>query len=230
MTQIEAALNELMTFSIFSNLSRSEVIDFCRDGKIVTSSHKEKLFQFGEKAQYFGIVLSGAYKLSKPSMQGMDVIVHFSTPGDVIAAFIMAQTNPIYPVTTTSMGPSRFLKLPQSSYLNQWKKNSELIFKIQNLLSTRMNILQQDKVLLKAPLPQKVATLLMNLVEKHPSSDGLILPLPLTRKEIADAVGATPESVIRIMSEWSKQGYLQTNDQNIEILRPDKIIELVEKN
>lgn len=228
MTNIEAALNELLAFSIFSDCTKSQMADLCHDGKIIFSSHKERIIHFGEEAHFFGIVLSGAYKLSKPSFQGEDVIVHFSTPGDVIAAFIMAQPKPLYPVSATSMGPSRFLKIPKEVYLTQWKKNPDLIFKIQNLLSTRMNLLQQNKALHKAPLTQKIATLLMNLIEIHPSDEGLVLPLPLTRKEIADSVGATPESVIRIMSDWSKQGFLQTNDQTIKILRPDKIIEIVE--
>jgi CRP-like cAMP-binding protein len=79
--------------------------------------------------------------------------------------------------------------------------------------------------MLKAPLNQKVASLLINLLEKNPTENGLELPLPITRKEIADTLGATVESVIRIMSEWSKMGIIQTNDQYIRVIKPDKVIE-----
>lgn len=227
MTALEAALSELSAFPIFLDLSKELIFELCSGGQIVTSSHRERLFNFGNEASFFGVILSGAYKLSRPMADGTDVIVHFSTPGDVLAAFIMAQPKPVFPVSAVAMGPSRFLKIPKASYLSKWKKSPELIFRVQNLLSSRMSLLQDHKVMAKAPLAQKVAALLISLVEKNPSEEGLVLPLPLTRKEIADNLGASVEAVIRIMSDWSKQGIIHTNEQNIRILRPDYILAIL---
>lgn len=227
MTNLQAIIPELQQFKIFENMSNQQITDLCSGGEIIFSNHRNHIFKFGDEAHYFGIVLSGAYKLSKPSPQGSDVIVHFSMPGDVIAAFIMAQTKPVYPVTSIAMGPSRFLKISRQVFIEKWKTQPELIFRIQNLLSTRMSLLQDQMVMLKAPLGQKVASLLLNLLEKSPIENGLDLPLPLTRKEIADNLGASVESVIRIMSEWSKLGIIQTNDQFIRVIKPDKIIEFL---
>lgn len=227
MTNLQAIIPELQQFKIFENMSNLQIIDLCSGGEIVFSNHRNYIFKFGDEAHYFGIVLSGAYKLSKPSPQGSDVIVHFSMPGDVVAAFIMAQVKPVYPVASIAMGPSRFLKISRQVFIEKWKTQPELIFRIQNLLSTRMSLLQDQMVMLKAPLGQKVASLLLNLLEKSPIENGLDLPLPLTRKEIADNLGASVESVIRIMSEWSKLGIIQTNDQFIRVIKPDKIIEFL---
>jgi CRP-like cAMP-binding protein len=47
----------------------------------------------------------------------------------------------------------------------------------------------------------------------------------MTRKEIANSLGASAESVIRIMSEWSKRGLIETHDQHIKLLQVNKIIE-----
>ncbi len=55
-----------------------------------------------------------------------------------------------------------------------------------------------------------------------------IVPLPLTRKEIANTLGASVESVIRVMSEWSKQEIIETTDQQIRILKFEKIISEME--
>ncbi len=185
MTSIEAALNELRALPLLQNVPRAEALELCERGEIVTSNHRELLFRCGDTATSFGIVLSGAYKLSRPSPGGEDVIVHFSTPGDVIAAFIMAQPNPIYPVSSIAMGPSRFLKIPRDIYLSRWKKNTDLIFRIQSLLSTRMNLLQDQKAMSRTPLPQRVARMLLSLIDKNSDANDLSLPLPLTRREIA---------------------------------------------
>jgi CRP-like cAMP-binding protein len=221
---IEAALNELAEFSIFQGKSREQILALCEGGQIVACAHRECLFQMGDEATFFGIVLSGAFKLSRPSLEGEDVIMHFPTAGDLVAAFILTQPKPVFPVTATAMGSSRFLKLPKETYLTSWKAHPELIFKVQEMLATRMSILHDQKVLSKAPLSQKVAVLLMTLFKKNPNDLGFVNP-PLTRKEIAESLGSSVESVIRIMSDWSKQGFIRTEDRQIQILRPEKILE-----
>lgn len=219
-----SVLMEALDFPVFAGLKLEDLERLCDKSQIIVSSHREVVFQFGEPAQYFGFVLSGAYKLSRPTPQGEDTIVHFSTPGDFIAAFIMAQPNPVYPVTATAMGSSRFIKIPREVFTTKWKLHPELILKIQSLLSSRMAHMHSQKALQKAPLAAKVAALLMELAAGERTQKELVLPLPLTRKEIADSLGASVESVIRVMSEWSKKGYLKTSDQNITILKPDLII------
>ncbi len=217
-------MSELLNFKVFEGYCADQLLDLCTSGEIIVSKHKQLLYQMGQKADSFGIVLSGAYKLSRPNPNGEDTIVHFSTPGDIIAAFIMAQPSPIYPVSSYAMGPSRFLKIPREVFLQKWKSQTDLIFKIQGLLSTRIGSLQTQKTLLKAPLSAKIAFLLIDILNKY-EGDESTLPLPLTRKEIADSLGASVESVIRIMSDWSKKGIIETQDQQIKVLKLDKIIE-----
>jgi len=225
----KATLVEALGFPIFAGLKLEDLEKLCENGQVVVSSHRDTLFQFGEPAQHFGFVLSGAYKLSRPTPQGDDTIVHFTTPGDFIAAFVMAQPNPVYPVTSVAMGPSRFVRIPREAFIAHWKGQAELILKIQSALSTRMGQLHNQKALQKAPLTAKIASLLMELASKEKSQKELVLPLPLTRKEIADSLGASVESVIRVMSEWSKRGFLKTSDQNITILKPEHIIDEMDK-
>lgn len=228
MPKLEDILPELRDFAIFKGFDVSQILDFCKNAQIVSSLHRDPLFRAGDPAEFFGIVLSGAYKLSRSSPSGDDIIVHFSIRGDVIAGFIMVHPQPVYPVSAIAMGVSRFIKIPRVNYLEIWKKNSDLIFRLQNLLSARMSLLQDQKVMVRAPLSQKVATLLIALSEKNPSRTDLEISLPLTRKEIADTLGASVESVIRIMSEWSKLGIIQTNDQHIRIVKPEKVIEYLQ--
>lgn len=226
MTTLEAALPELASFDIFNGLSKSQIMVLCAHGQVIHSGHRNELFHVGDEAHFFGVVLSGAYKLSRPSPMGEDVIIHFSLPGEIIAAFVMAQNEPTYPVSAIAMGPSRFLKIKRKNYIEEWQKNPSLILKIQNLLSHRITLFQDQKVMIKAPLVQKVAALLITLIEKEKTSElaESVLPIPITRKEIADTLGATVESVIRIMSEWSKSGIIKTHDSHIHIIQIDKLM------
>jgi len=68
------------------------------------------------------------------------------------------------------------------------------------------------------------------LFDKNPGLEGQPLPLPLTRKEIANTLGSSVEAVIRIMSEWSKEGIIQTIGKHIQILKPEKMIKILESS
>ncbi len=225
---LDAAISEVSNFHIFSDLDLKSVSALCESGKIIVSQHKEILYRQGDPADSFGIVLSGAYKLSKPTLNGEDTIVHFSAPGDVIGAFIMSQHNPVFPVSSYSMGPSRFLKIPRHVYLERWKNWPEVLFKIQNLLSSRIATLQAQKTLIKAPLPVKIAHFLIDTLNKYEGNSATSLSIPITRKEIADHFGASVESVIRVMSQWSKKGLIETHSQQIKVLKMDKILKEME--
>ncbi len=221
---LKPALAEAKNFPVFSGLSNEDLEKLCEKGRVLVNSHRDVLYQVGESAHSFGFVLSGAYKLSRPTPQGDDAIVHFTTPGDFIGAFIMAHPDPKYPVTSTAMGSSRFLQIPRETFLTHWKSYPELILRVQATLASRMGQMQYRMALQKAPLSAKVAYLLMQLADRQKDQQELVLPLPLTRQEIADSLGASVESVIRVMSEWSKRGLISTSDQLIHILKPDLII------
>lgn len=226
---LKPAINELSSFNIFQGVEPALIEQLCEGGRVQVHKHKTEVFCFGESANYFAIVLSGAYKLSRLSPNGEESVIHFSAPGDVIAALIMSQANSVYPVSVKAMGPSRLLLLHRDIYMKYWLKNPELIIKVQQLLSNRMSRLQNQKVMQRTPMQAKIAALMLQLAAKDlDDSKELDLLLPLTRKEIADTLGVAVESVIRVMSEWVKKGYISTIDQNIKILRPDILINQIE--
>lgn len=222
---LEPICNEIKNFTFFKDLNKEKILMLCKGGQVIVSKHRENLFKFGEKADHFGLVLSGAYRLSRPTPHGEESVLYFSTPGDVIAAFIMNRPDPVYPVTATAMGTSRFLKIPRVMYTTQWMSNMNLIMEIQKSLSTRMIQLQTHKSFSGSSIPQRIALLLLELSGKKTYQSLTIheLPIPLTRKEISDTLDVTVESVIRVMSQWSKQGIITSNDHIIQITDFEKI-------
>lgn len=225
MQALEACLSELKSFKVFQGFDLKEIANLCEGSSICVSRHREQIFRLGDEALSFGVVLSGAYKLTKSSLEGDDVIVHFAIPGDVVAAMIMTQPNAKYPISATALGTSRFLKIPRTQFIHNWKTKPDLIMNIQSLLAGRMLQLQDDKMLVKAPLTKKIASLLLNLLDKSTNQSDGILPLQLTRKEIAESLGASVESIIRIMSDWSKKNIIETSDKQIKIVKVDALIQ-----
>ena len=48
--------------------------------------------------------------------------------------------------------------------------------------------------------------------------DGLFIPLVLSRQELADMIGTTIETSIRIMSRWGKDGVVRTDKDGFTIV------------
>lgn len=228
--QIEMYLPEIERFQVFQGMQRNDIKKFLENGRVRGTRHREILYRQGVEAHQFSLVLRGAYKLVRPTPRGEDVIVYFSSPGDVIAALVMPQPQSTYPVTAVSMGPSLILEIPRTTYLSAWIHDTQLTVRLQNLLFNRMSFFQDQKTLNKSPLLQKVAHLLLELMDKYSVESEGILPIPLTRKEIADSLGSTVESVIRIMSDLSRQGILQTTEHHIQVLEPDKVIQILKED
>jgi CRP-like cAMP-binding protein len=225
----DSELRDLTTFSLFEGLDRNIMSDLLSGGGTKTHKHREVLYHAGTEADSFAVVLAGAYKLVKPTPRGDDLIVYFATPGDVIGALVMSQPGSPYPVTAKAMGPSKIYSIPRSTFQRAWISNAQIQQRLNSFLFSRMSLVQDERALSRAPLEQRVAGMLLKLLERSSKDNERIVPLPLTRQEIADSLGAAVESVIRIMSEWSQQGMIKTTDRQIEILRPDQVIDLLKK-
>lgn len=212
---------------LFKDRSRSEIEALLQGAEDKVSKHREYLFRAGESATSFFVVLQGAFKLIRSNSEGQDAIMHFATPGDLIAVLMMPIPHSRFPVSAVSMGHSIVLKIPRETFTKHWALSASMQQFLGSNIFSRMNQFQTDKALGKSPLPQKIARQIVSLIERYSGENETILPIPLTRQEIADSVGASVESVIRVMSDWSQKGFISTSDQLIEILRMDKILEII---
>jgi CRP/FNR family transcriptional regulator len=68
----------------------------------------------------------------------------------------------------------------------------------------------------------RVARLFLTLAERlgHKRDGEIFLPLPLSRQDIADLVGTTIETAIRIMSRWQKEGVVETDPRGFLVRDP----------
>lgn len=223
MTQL---ISSLARTQLFEDRSADQIEALLAGGRERRLKHREMLFRADDLAEHFAIVVEGALKLIRPTILGNDVIMFFAAPGDVVAALIMHHAHAAYPISAVAMGPTTVITIPKSTFNTVWASDQGILQKINGVLFSRMSEMHAQKAMTKAQLPSKIARQIISLLEHFEGEGETILPIPLTRQEIADSVGASVESVIRVMSEWSQKGVIRTTDQHIEIVRMDQIVEL----
>jgi CRP/FNR family transcriptional regulator len=65
----------------------------------------------------------------------------------------------------------------------------------------------------------RIGRLFSTLAERvgQKTKDGIFIPIALSRQDIADLVGTTVETAIRILSRWQKEGIVETDKKGFRI-------------
>lgn len=76
--------------------------------------------------------------------------------------------------------------------------------------------------LVQASLPSleaRVIRVLSDLATRVgiPDTDGVLLPLPLTRRTVAELVGCREESLVRLISRWEAEGVLEWGREGLRL-------------
>lgn len=106
------------------------------------------------------------------------------------------------------------------------KSQPEFALKLFASLSERLR--QSDEViesLLHREVSARVATLFLNLSERFGEDDdsGIRLGMRLTHQNIANMVASTREAVSKAMSEFQREGYIETQSRKVLIRNRDAL-------
>ena len=105
------------------------------------------------------------------------------------------------------MGNVSVLRMHRKTYFDMLRRNPDAAMEVIKYLGNRLNEAQEKaKVLALDRADQRLAALLADLAARNGIKDaqGIRLPVRLTRQDMANMIGATTETVIRIMSRFKR--------------------------
>lgn len=187
------------------------------------------IFLEGDAAEYVYIVREGKVKIVKQAPSGREIILEVFAPGDILGGATLLLPN--HPATAVSMEAGTLLCLGRLDYRALLKRFPPMAFQIIELLRQRLGEAHQViRGLAAERVETRVARLLFKLEDKTgvPGEGGMRLGLHLTRQDIADMVGCTLETAIRILSRWQKEGFIKTREGVITILNRRELEGLLE--
>lgn len=226
MTLLPGDIDKIATFELFQGLSKDVIEKVIFGANLKELKHREHVFRAGDLANSFCVVVDGAVKLFRHSPRGEDIIMHFAVQGDVVGALLMNQSeNATFPISAKSMGPTRVICIPKSTFKKHWQTDGVMQSRLNALLYRRMSNIQDDKMMSTSPLRVRIANLLMRHLDQYSGVTDQSLTLSLTRQEIADALGVAVESVIRSMRDWQDDGTLyRPSEKSSEVINIQKLL------
>jgi CRP/FNR family transcriptional regulator len=181
------------------------------------------LFVEGQPTQGLYIICAGEARLYVNSAEGQSLTLRVVEHGEVLGLSSLIGDE-CYPITAETLRPCQVSFIPRLEFLQFLRANADVALRVAKHLSMELRkAWQQTKMLALAPdTHSKLTQFLMDWGEKHgqPTAEGLRIALHMTHEEIAHSIGASRESVTRILSDWKHRGVIRSSGGTITILRP----------
>ncbi len=167
----------------------------------------EYIFREGDPADYFHIVKEGSVKCVKSSADGKECTVKVLMPGDLFCCEAAVFDGDCHPGTAKPMGDVSIFRLSKKAYFELLRRNPDAAIEVIKYLGNRLKEVQeQAKILALDRADHRMASLLVNLAQRTGTKDpqGIKLGVRLTRQDMADMVGVSTETAIRIMARFKR--------------------------
>jgi CRP/FNR family transcriptional regulator len=179
------------------------------------------LFVEGQVPRNAFVLCSGRAKLSTTSRDGKVLILKVAGPGDVLG-LSAAITGTPYEVTAETVGPCHVNYVEREPLLRLMERNGEMGVHAAQALSVEFQSMYRDihELVLARSSAGKLARLLLSWSEirgkDFPASEVRIRPI-MTHEEMAQMIGASRETVTRLLSELKKKEFIRLEGATLVI-------------
>ena len=179
----------------------------------------ETLFGEGEPAHSIHFLFVGRVKIVKAAPD-RDLILEILGAGEPVGAVAVFESRP-FPATAVALEPSGTITIPAREFFHLTEKRPEITRRLLAGLTMRLMSLNRRLADMTGSVDYRMARLFATLAERlgRKQPGGIFVPLHLSRQEIADLVGTTVETAIRVMTRWHKEGLVETEREGFRIRR-----------
>lgn len=196
--------------SLFNSLSPEELKDvldlihrrFVRKGHSVANE--------GDLSDSLIIVNHGSLKIHSESRDGKEQILYLLLEGDFIGDLNLLKIG-TYPYSITTLEDTHLCTIRKPDFDRLIHRNVEIGLKMMAYAHDRISGLEAlIQTLTLKDADARLAAFLLGIAEKSPDATAEIpeISLPLSREEIASAIGLTRETVSRKLSQLSSEGII----------------------
>ena len=196
---------------LFENIteeSRKNLAAICLDKTI---NKKEILFMEGDKGYSLYILVDGNIQLFKTTPEGREVVIKVIKPGEIFGEVILFEEDR-YPVSAVALKKSRVYLIPKHQFTcllgNELFRNDF----IKTLMKKMRYLTRQIRYLTNHDVEER---LFMFLNEQF--GDSKQINISLSKKDVANAIGATPETLSRLLLRLKSDNRLIWEGNTIEI-------------
>jgi len=178
------------------------------------------LFVEGQSPRGVFLLCSGRVKLTTCSSDGKAIISRIAEGGEVLGLSATVSGRP-YMATAETLIPCQVNFIRRDDFLRFLKENGTACLRVSEHLSNNYhNAFEQARSLgLSHTAAEKLAKLMLEWCAKNgkESEKGISLKLTLTHEEIAQMIGASRETVTRLLTDFKNKQIIQIKGSTLII-------------
>ena len=210
---LRAFINEAKGFEALKNLSN--------DKKVKHFKKRDIIFEEGDNPRFLYFIRSGKVKTFKTHDQGKEYIIELLKEGDFLG-YVDLLKSAAHTETAAAMEDTDIVLIPKDDFLALIQANRDVSSQMIKMLAN--NITEKEEQLLNLAynsVRKRVADALILLSQKEDNKSFQVL-----REDLARIVGTAKESVIRMLTEFKNDGYIDITEGTIIILDIKKLTNL----
>jgi CRP-like cAMP-binding protein len=229
MAKVDSSL--VAHLALLSGFSATDLDSILAEGRSIRVPKNTAVFEQGEEAHSFFVLLHGHVRASKVTPTGEQVVVRYVAAGETfgVATAIGLQ---LYPATATAVDDSVVLAWPSAMWPRLVAQFPALATNTLQTVGARLQETHTRVVEMSTQhVEQRIAHALLRLVKQSGKKvdHGVEIDFPISRQDIAQMTGTTLHTVSRTLSAWEARGLVESSRQKIIVREPHKLFVLAEQ-
>jgi CRP-like cAMP-binding protein len=185
------------------------------------STYKKGQYIFSENGLPAGLfcVNNGKIKISKTGFDGKEQILRLAKSGDIVGYRALI-ANERYASSAVTLEDASICIIDKAYFFKSLETNPKLLFEVVKKMSRDLKEAEDHIVSLSQKnVRERMAEALLFLKATYGyEEDNKTIDVSLTREEIADYVGTSTESCIRLLSEFNQDKIIALKGKKISII------------
>ncbi len=203
---ITAILSQLNFFQGLGEASRRALAEVCIPRDVAKG---EVLFREGDEGHSVYVCNRGRVRLHKMAPDGTEVVIKVVRPGATFAEVVLFERER-YPVTATAIEPCGLFLIPRREVRALLRRDDFRDDFIGMLMRKLRHLAERVPMLTTTDVEARLFHFLDEQFGSAPSVQS-----GLTKKEVAAAIGTTPETLSRLLARLDEEGRLQWSGRTI---------------
>ena len=199
--------------------------------KLAIQSHRknlqfrkgEAIFEEGQPVSGIYFVTEGTVKVHKQWGTEKEIILRFARRGDILGHRGLGQET-TYPISATALEPVSACFVDLAFFEASLKVNHDFMYGLLLFFASELQESERKmRNLAHMQVKGRVANALLALQEKFGRKPDGHIDITLSRQDLASLVGATYETVFRIINELAQDDLIRTDGKLISIIDPARL-------
>ncbi|TKB97603.1 Crp/Fnr family transcriptional regulator [Pedobacter cryophilus] len=193
--------------------------------KIYEVKKGELIFEEGDKVEGIYFVYKGNVKVHKKWGADKELILRFATDGSILGHRGLSTVSDIYPISATALENGIVCYISMDFFNSTLKVNPQFTYKLLLFFADELQESERKmRNIAHMSVKGRLSRALISFKNQFGISEDGTLKIELSKQDISSYVGATYETLFRIINELTEDKAIEVSKRNITILDEEKLL------